>query len=385
MPAPPRVLIVGHDASRSGAPRALDAFLRWLARGPAPAVEVLLGRGGPALAETAALAPSSTADRAPWGALGRLLDGLDAVGAPSAALRQRVQRGGAGDRQTDVVVANTLAALPLACAVAPGVPLVCWVHELDGVADRVLPTGPRAHLVARVDQFVAAGGWVAAMLAERWGVAPERVTTVSEPIDPLTVTAVEAAAARDALGLGDGPLVLGVGTAGARKGTDAFLAVVAALGDHPSRPVAAWVGGDPASGAWAEARHDVAAAGLGHRVRLLPSDAPPFALMAAAAVVLSTAREDPCPLTALEAGLLGTPVAAFAAGGAADLLRAAGLDDLVVPALDVLALADRVGALIDAGDGPDLGRRLGEVVRWTSATAVVAPAVWSVIEACAAR
>ncbi|MBS1838881.1 MAG: glycosyltransferase, partial [Actinobacteria bacterium] len=87
--------------------------------------------------------------------------------------------------RADVVVANTLVSLPFSARVAGrGTRLVCHVHELDGVADRVLPEGSRrTALVGRVDRFIAAGAPVAEMLVDRWGLASRKVVVVDEWID----------------------------------------------------------------------------------------------------------------------------------------------------------------------------------------------------------
>ena len=52
-----KVLFIGHDASRTGAPLLLLHLMRWLKRNGAIQFEMLLLQGGPLEADYAALAP----------------------------------------------------------------------------------------------------------------------------------------------------------------------------------------------------------------------------------------------------------------------------------------------------------------------------------------
>ncbi|MGN6695585.1 MAG: glycosyltransferase [Aquihabitans sp.] len=63
-------------------------------------------------------------------------------------------------------------------------------------------------------------------------------------------------------------------------------------------------------------------------------------------VVVHLAREDPAPLVVVEAGLRAIPVVTWDTGGAADLVRSAGLDHLVAAPGDVVAAADAVARLL---------------------------------------
>lgn len=356
-----RVLHVGHDASRTGAPTVLRSLLAW-ARDHDEGVEpsVLLLRGGPLVEDLTALAPTRVAGPA------RSL--VPAGGAP-------VAWAGSG-RRADVVVANTLAALPAAAAAAGRrAGLVAHVHELDGVAGRILgPDGLGASLRSRVDRWVAVGPAVATMLVDRLAVPAERVVVVDAFVDLPTPGAPTRPS-----GLAAGPLVVGVGEAGPRKGTDVFLDVVGTVLDHPSAPVAAWLGGTDGTAGWAEAGIDVAPLPA-DRVVVRATAPDVLAVVAGAAVLLAPAREDPFPLAVLEAAALDIPVVAFDGGGAAAALRAADQADAVVAAGDGLALCRALTALLDdpAAAG-ERGRALGRWVRTTHLTEHLAPRVWAAV------
>lgn len=371
--APGRVTFVGHDASRTGAPMLLLALVEWMPAEARSNCDLVFVRGGQLVDAAAAVVDT------------RVLGPAERA---AATLRSRLRRPAspATNRSDRLIVAGSLAALTVASGVSRGARLVCHVHELDGVAARVLPGGARRdRAVARVDHFVAAGDAVGAMLTERWGIDRERVTVVDEFVGDRSIDAAAASAGaarlRSLLGIdAERPIVLAVGALGPRKGADHFVELMGSLRAHPSRPVGVWVGGDPGDAAWAQFAFDVAAAGSGGDVLAVPTvpDTGPY--YDAATVVVSTAREDPFPLNVLEAGRDGVPVVAFASGGAGAALTEAGRSDLVVAVGDVLAMGDRVGRLLDdpvAAAGA--GAALRSWVRSTHLTEHLAPRLWDAL------
>ncbi|HWJ97204.1 MAG TPA: glycosyltransferase family 4 protein [Acidimicrobiales bacterium] len=346
MIAVPRVVLVGHDASATGAPLTALAFARWAAASGAAHVEVLLDRGGPLVAGFEAVAPTHVRARA----AGEVVAAADALGGLSAG---RWARRGAlltarPPTGADVtVVAASVAAWRSAAAVARGGRrLVLWLHELDGVADRVVPASERAILLEATSRIVAVEARVAAMATERWGVAEDRVSVVGSFVDPLG----DGAAAGQATAHPPHDVV-GVGSLVPRKGADHLVALTALFRQRGRDLRSAWVGG-PLDGPYADlVRTDRAAAGLEDVLDLVGpvDDVGPW--WPASGVVVHLAREDPAPLVVIEAGLRAIPVVTWDTGGAADLLRTAGLGHLVADAGDLVAVADAVEALLDDGAG----------------------------------
>jgi glycosyltransferase involved in cell wall biosynthesis len=245
------------------------------------------------------------------------------------------------------------------------------------VADRVLPSGPgRDAAITRVDRFLAAGPAVVDMLVRRWGVAPDRVVRA----DPFVEDPVDAGRVQTAGPAPGPPLLLAVGAIGARKGTDRFVDLMASWPDGPDAPRGRWVGGDTDAPAAAEARFDISAAGIGHRVELAGDVAEVGPHLDEAQVLVSVAREDPFPLAVLEAGVRGLVVAGTDSGALADLLADAGCGDLVVGPGDLLALRRVIeGLLSDPDRAASAGAALRDVVRDRHVTERAAPAVWDAV------
>lgn len=373
------VVLVGHDASRTGAPRVLLTFLDWIARQGAD-VRVLLARGGPLQdqfdrrARTVVLEPSVPA-LSMLVAAGRRGGPLGRAAAAATAAPALVRSG-----RPQAVLASSLASLDPAVRLARRVRprrarTVCWVHELDGVAERVLPAGPRRReLLEQVDAFAAVSPAVAAMLTERWGVPAGRVEVVPPFVDEVPAPSEDRARRRERHGM----RVLGMGAPGPRKGSERFIDLVQLLG-APSGLSTAWVGGRTDLPVWQEMLADAGRCGTA-APELHPWTDRPGAEIERADLLVSTAIEDPCPLVVLEAGAAGIAVVGHDAGGLGWLLRSAGQPDGVVRVGDTVALAHLVRELLE--DPVELDRRgleLRELVREHHVADRLAPRLWELL------
>lgn len=379
MIASPRVVLVGHDASTTGAPLAALAFARWARATGAADVEVHLDRGGPLVPRFEAIGVTRVRGRATTD----VVAAFEALGGPSAG---RWARRGAAlatrsvpDPDVTIVAAST-AAWPSAVALAGGGRrVVLWLHELDGVADRIVSARQRRALLDATSRIVAVGERVATMAIDRWGVAPARVSVVESFIDDLPHRTVPPEpAGRPSHDL------IGVGSLVPRKGADHLVALTALLRTGRPSLTSAWVGG-PLDSPFADLiRTDRTAAGLEGALDLVGpvDDVGPW--WPTHGVVVHLAREDPAPLVVIEAGQRGIPVVTWDTGGAADLLAAAGLGHLVTSPGDLVGVAEAVADLLD--DEP-ARRAAGHALRTAVAsrsTEVLAPSLLAAITGSAA-
>ncbi len=374
------VTFVGHDASRTGAPRLLASGLRWAAqhRADEARLRLLLLHGGEGIGEVPSTVPTRVIGGATMGAVTAAAAAVRSVGVPfpqdAAAQRWAVRRSELGD----VVVANTLVALPVAAGLARRrrhTRLVCHVHELDGVAQRVLGDPQRqARLLDAVSCFIAAGPAVGTMLTRRWGIADRRVRVVDPWVDDAPAPDRDEAAAP-----GAAPVVLAIGSMHHRKGPDRFVDLMSLLSRHALAPQGVWVGASGPGPVLDETRADIARMGT-PRVQLVEEVEDIGPLLRSADLVVSTSLEDPYPLALLEAAAAGTPVAGFAAGGLGAMLDAVGQSDALVPVDDVVGLADVVAGLLEHPDElRRRGRDLAEWVRRTHSSEHLAPRWWAAV------
>jgi D-inositol-3-phosphate glycosyltransferase len=223
-------------------------------------------------------------------------------------------------------------------------------------------------VIAHVDRVVAANVVERADLARFYGAAPSRIAVIPCGVDTELFLPAKREAARAALGLDAGPLLLYVGRLAPIKGLDTLLDALARVrtSGRPARLLV--VGGDadePADGHEARLRERIARLGLDDAVRFIAAQ-PQHVLpsyYAAADLTLLPSHYESFGMVALEAMACGSPVIASRVGGLTTTVRDR-VTGFLVPEGDVAALAERIGAVLD---DPDLGWRMGrEGVRWAA-------------------
>lgn len=334
-----RVVVATHEATRTGAPMSLLHLLRWLVANTDLQLELVVagpgGDGGQLLADFEALVPTRVAPE---------LFSVDGAARLPAC---------------DVLYVNSVFAAGCLRHLPERRPhVISRVPEL-GMALRQLPEEDRAVLFAGTDRFVAVSGAVRRLLVERYGVAEEAIAVVPGSVDLTGVaspTAAEVGARRAELGVPDGGfLVGGAGTTDWRKGPDLFVRVAMLVTERLGGPRAhfAWLGGEPGGPAFWRAENRVRTEAP-PPVHFLGSRPDPYAWFGALDVFALTSREDPFPRVCMEAAALGVPIVTFDNGGAPELVaKGCGV---VVPYLDVDAMADAIVALVE---DPDRRRALG--------------------------
>lgn len=310
-----RVLLVSHEASRTGAPRVAVLVARALRRQRGVRVVTVLRWPGPLEADLRA--ESDRLVREPLRRLRVLLRRRRRTRRLAVVLETAVAWAVLGVVRPDVVYANTTLS---ACYVRPALwwrrRVVLHVHELEPLATQTLSRYGLDGSWPRVE-IVACSTAVAENLARVAGRAVDRVVHSVPDAEAIAALAAVENVASDRLVVG------ACGTPDHRKGVDLFGEIAARvdLADF------VWVGGDAPAGM------------RDGPVRFVPATSNPFPLLQSFDVLAVTSREDPFPLVVLEAMALGTPVVAFDVGGLREQVGDAGV---LVPAGDVDAF---VGAL----------------------------------------
>jgi D-inositol-3-phosphate glycosyltransferase len=257
-----------------------------------------------------------------------------------------------------------------------GTPVVQMFHTLGHLKNHVarspreaepaLRLAEEARVAAGADLLVAASPVERAELVAHGGADPGRVTVVPCGVDTTLFAPGDRAAARAALGLGPGPLLLYVGRIAPIKGLVTLLDATARLRAEGRRARLFIVGGDAdedLDGHEADLRRLVGALGLDDAVTFVgaqPQERLRSYYLAADVTVLPSYYES-FGMVALEAMACGSPVIASRVGGLQTTVRD-GVTGLLVPEHDAPALAEALERLLS---DPDLGWRLGrEGVRW---------------------
>lgn len=347
-----RVLFVGHEASRTGAPVGFLSLMKWWRETGQVEPLVWLRRGGPLEQAHYELGPLAVGTDA--GGLAAKLGG----GVHLAYLNTATLGGFAEELH------------------AAGVPVVCHAHEMDHELERTGRDNLK-RLRRCVTFFVACSEAVRESLQRCAGIEPGRIAVVPECVDVERALrlAREGTAAR--VRQQGRRLVCGMGTVGWRKGTDLFLRVAAELGDEWS---GVWIGDLEGSPEADRLRHDLRILGLEGRVAFTGSLANPFAVLRQADVFCLTSREDPYPLAMVEAAALGLPVIGFrGSGGVVEFAEAGGA--LLADYVDTAGMAALARGARRPENGEGLARQLcapevvgARLIEIMSQTALPAPA-----------
>lgn len=359
---PGRVLFVGHEATRTGAPVMFLHFLRWLRANTDLDFEVLLLNGGPLADEYAEVAPLTVVPALGKGRRSYFEGGLARAGFPRAADRTKVLRNRRALRHMqgfDALYLNSTTSA-LALRVLPEIPplVLSHVHELDSAFTYWFPQRDRDIMLAATHRFIACAQAVSRHLIGARGVPGTQVACHYEFIEPPVPDPMRAAELRRSLGIpASARIVGGAGQAIWRKAPDLFIQTAARLRDRrPDLDVHfVWVG--EVDNGRMPVQLDIERMGLTDRVHFVGEVRDPADLFSTFDVFCLPSREDPYPLVMLETASLGVPVVAFANGGVVEF---AGLHDqgvepraVIVPYLDVGALTDSIAELFD-----DEGRRI---------------------------
>ena len=366
-PHPPKkLLVLGHDASRTGAPIFLLHLVRWLQRHGGMQMEIVLRHDGPLLAEFQAVAPTRLlAYNRVELVIHRLCEILrcqtPAWFSPAEKFSRHLRR-----RETGLIYANTVAVTAeAAAATRQGWPVLWQVHELPFFIG-LIADPERFRAAARTTQmFVAVAECGRQGLMTGCGIPAEKISVIPGFVPPAEMEMdlpASRAAVRAELNLPPGAFVAGMcGTVCWHKGVDWFLAVARDLaGKFAEKEIhLLWIGAAENETLLHEVNHDLRQARLTARVKFIGSrpDSRPY--LAALDAFFLSSRLDSFPLVMLEAAALGLPVVCFANSGGGPEFT--GTDaGIVVNYADTLAAAQ---ALADLSEQPERRRQLGANAR----------------------
>jgi glycosyltransferase involved in cell wall biosynthesis len=342
------VLVVSHDATRAGAQLILLEIIKHLAEHRDLEIYLLLLRSGGAGGieeDFASCAHTLSLEKV----IGHGTSEENAIAAIVAGLALQ---------DPLLAICNTVVSSKVGrvCHRA-GIPVLSMIYELPTSIESALGQGTLWDTLASSRRVIVASQFVKDQLGRRYGIDPDRLTSLHTGYLPWPSQPGEREQARQRvlqeLKLDSTTfLVLGCGSVHHRKGTDLFVQVAREVQEMGGgeRFFFLWIGGDQEGSAFSSwCVHDIRASGLQEMVLLAGPRESTLDYFAAADAYALTSREDPFPMVNLEAMARGVPVVSFAdAGGAPEVLD--GGAGIIVPYLDIRAMAR---ALIDLSEAPN--------------------------------
>jgi glycosyltransferase involved in cell wall biosynthesis len=338
-----RILIIGHEAGRTGAPIVLLHLLKWLRKHqPDLKMDILLLRGGELVSEFRELGEVFVLD--PESSINLARRGLKKLrGKPHEWFVPLSFNRRPFNRKYDLVFGNTITTLYcLKHFKRRGSRTICWMHEMRYVATSFFSPQKLAELSKSVDKFIVPSKAVERTLIDLGVTVPVEQTHEITP--PLELPNADLQSVRESLGIpSDAFVVGGGGTVEWRKGTDLFLQIAAKVCKQEANIYFVWIGGRTSRSELDFDRivHDLELIGLDNRIRFTGITDEPANYMAVCDVFALTSREDPFPLMCLEAASLGKPLICFdKAGGMVEFVE----NDAgsIVPYMDTDAFADEI-------------------------------------------
>lgn len=336
MADPRSVVVLVHEARRTGPPVYALELLRWLREHTELELSVVLLDGGPLADEFAHWFPTRMVGDP---ATPAVLAAADLVYVNTAASIQALTRTGVHPRR-----------------------VITHVHELEVGLRHYLAPEDYDCMVTVTQRYLVGPEFARQNLIDNHGFDPGRIASVPYFVPRHQDAPATGPEPRKALGIDDDTFLVGAcGSRDWRKAPDLFAQLAWELRRRDlARPVHfAWVGSpNPSVEHW-NAEEDLALLGLEGHLSFVEQQPDPLRWIGAYDVFAMTSRDDTFPLVCLEAGSLAVPVVCFESGGIPALLEASD-GGFAVPYVDVVAMADRVEDLM-ADDA--LRRRLGENLR----------------------
>lgn len=328
------ILFISHELSRTGAPKVLYLFLKWLSNNKKDIrINLLALETGGMEKEFEEVVDEiifwNKKDSAKPSFLKRFTKPKSKRELQKDTLEYLAQK------EFDLIYANTIVSIPVALrlrSINPKPKLVAHVHELDTVLKLLQPNF--SELAGQVDGFIAASEIVSNSLTKNYNIPQEKVDVLYEFTEISNVTVEKEKNERFIVG--------GMGTVHWRKGSDLFIQVARELITRKpdSNIEFQWLGSISKSEAII-LNADLEKAGLGNRVSFLGERKDPMNVIKDFDLFLLCSREDPFPLAAIEVAMLGKPLICFeGATGTEEVLKNGGGE--IIPYLDTGEMAQKI-------------------------------------------
>jgi glycosyltransferase involved in cell wall biosynthesis len=384
-----KILFVGHEATRTGAPIVLLNLLRWLRANASIEFRLLLLAGGELESEFAKLSKVSVLSSAAAVKDNIIMKGLRHYGfrrSNSDKYLARLKRELIAEG-VDLIYLNTAANGDVVAPLAEiGCPVITHVHELEYTLGYGIRRERVRLTIEKTSHYIAVSESVRKNLIENHSIPKDKIDLVYGfiPVRMANTERKTAARARvrRELGVSDDDFIVGAcGVPSWRKGADLFVQLASIMSRRRvDRPVwFVWLGSPIDRDVYHQLCYDIKLLGLENSVKLIGSREDAVRYISAFDVFVLTSREDPFPLVCLEAASMEVPIVYFdKAGGVCELVG----DDsgFIVPYLDLLSMADKVSTLLNSEElRSRYGRRAAQKTRQLYDVNIGAPRIFEII------
>lgn len=336
-----KLLFITHDTSLSGAPKSLLLYLEWLKKNKEYIIDVVSLRTVDGLlnrfksVSIQFFDASVLSKKQNYSIINRLkhhLFGENYLSEYDRLVQKLVSN------EYDLVVANTIISISLALEIKKqltSIPIAVYVHELETVIREFNPDIEKE--LVEFDCVIAASKLVKSNLIRIFNIPSDKISVVYE----TTEVAIESKSIEKVENNNSFNIVM-VGGAYWRKGDDIFVLIASYVLNKLKLTSVHfyWIG------AISEERRrvnnaDIKKLGIIDNVHFVGEVNDPTNMLNGMDLFLLTSREDPFPLAALEAGLMGLPIICFDQGtGIKEIINHT--NGRVIPYLDIQKMAEMI-------------------------------------------
>lgn len=230
------------------------------------------------------------------------------------------------------------------------VPIITHVRELNSVIKYYSQFSEIALLLEESRKIISVSQCVKSFLTSEYQISPEKVLVVSNAVEFNFTSGItkNKILTHQEVGIPpDSIVIMGCGTQIYRKGTDLFIQVANYIVNKLKlRHIHfMWIGGDSTSLFSIELREEIEKLDLSKNVKLIPATQNVVNYMNASDVFILTSREEPFGRVLLETALIPIPVVAFKNAGFADQYIEDGVNGFLVNYMDIIEMANKIELL----------------------------------------
>lgn len=357
MPAK-KILFIGNDAGRTGAPMVLLWLMQQMATNPNFELDLLLLNGGSMLAEFEKYTNKTWVwnfDEPNYESIAKrgakkILNKIKTPQHQKSIIKQITKA------KYGLIYINTTAIGELFAVINKNLtstPKLIHVHELDFIMQHHCGAAWAQHALM-ANRYIAVSPPVANILTQKYNIPAQKIATINPFIANGFAQKQQPEKTQhiaEQLGLQPNDFVVGmVGVGGWRKGTDLLIPLLADVAKTITTQRTVhfiWLGFDPGSEILATINYDVQKLQLPVKVHLLNKVTDPYNYYPLMNLQLLLAREDPFPLVILEGGAFGVPFICFEQSGGMPTLANRGTG-FTVPYLNTKAMAKLINQLANS-------------------------------------
>lgn len=308
-----KILLISHDASRTGAPILLLNLANSLKEQQGVSVTFWVKKSGPILSQFESIAPTFCIESLLW-----LKGPMDLKGRLRKWRNEGRLRGQL--HEFDVVISNTITNGDLHFLLKDHGCVVTYVHELSGVIASCTTPQDLDFVKQHTKRFLYPSLAVRDNLLKNERIKQANLERLDYYIPDKKREAISMRdEVRRELGCSQEDIMIcGMGTSDMRKGTDLFWRACELMCKNYPNAKFVWVGSRSGQPMHETIQKEAIEAGLSSNFSLVAPTDFPSKYLGAADIFFLSSREDPYPLVMIEAAMMGLPIVYFSGSGGAD-------------------------------------------------------------------